>query len=235
LPGAGAPGISDDAPDSASRLLVMRDFNRDGIVDMAEATSPAEGSSGTGLLTISLGQANGSFRQMALKTVLGHNPQSIVAGDFNKDGIEDLIVGDDDGTLLLFLGDGTGKLVAAGAIAHLDSVVSIAVADFNHDGIPDLAVSDWRASSVKVLLGVGDGSFRSGWPFPLRLAGTTPHLTAADFNDDGIPDLAVVYEDDDGDTFDVMLGNGTGSFTHSAALSLVRDPNSHCAPEIRLQ
>ena len=44
----------------------------------------------------------------------------------------------------------------------------------------------------------------------------------------GIPDLAVVYDDDDGDTYDVMLGNGSGAFTFAPSLSLARDPNSHC-------
>ncbi len=226
---SGAAAESDSAPDKAARLIVMADFNRDGIADMAEATLPAGDHSGAGFLTISLGQADGTFKQIASKPVLGHAPHDIVAGDFNQDGIPDVIVGDDDGALMLFLGDGTGNLVPAGNIAHLDSVVSIAVADFNHDGILDLAVSDWRASSVTIFLGAGKGSFRSGSSFPLRMGGTTPHLAAADFNGDGIPDLAVVYDNEDGDTFDVMLGNGNGTFTLAPHLGLIRDPNSHCA------
>jgi hypothetical protein len=104
------------------------------------------------------------------------------------------------------------------------------VADFNHDGILDMAVSDWHAGTVVVLLGAGNGSFRSEWSFPLRMPGTTPHIAAADFNGDGIPDLAVVYDDEDEDTFDVMLGNGNGSFSYAPNRSLVRDPNSHCVP-----
>jgi hypothetical protein len=60
------------------------------------------------------------------------------------------------------------------------------------------------------------------------MPGTSPHLAAADFNGDGIPDLAVVYDDDEGATFDVLLGSGKGAFTLSPRLSLVRDPNSHC-------
>ncbi len=86
---------------------------------------------------MSLGQAGGIFRQTLTNPVLSRTPRSIVVGDFNRDGLADLIVGDDDGSLLLFLGDGTGKMVPAGDVAHLDSVVSIAVADFNHDGLPD--------------------------------------------------------------------------------------------------
>jgi len=225
----GAPEAdSDEAADTISHLMVMADFNRDGIADIAQAVLPVKGSSGPVLLTISLGQANGSYKQVVSRTVLGHTPRDIVTGDFNQDGFPDLIVGDEDGSLTLFAGDGTGNLVAVGDIAHLSSVVSIAVADFNHDGILDVAVSDWRASSVTVLLGVGKGLFRNEWSAPLRMPGTSPHLAAADFNGDGIPDLAVVYDDDEGATFDVMLGSGKGAFTLSPRLSLARDPNSHC-------
>lgn len=223
-----AESESDDAPDKSSHLVVMGDFNRDGIADIAEVTLPAGDHYGAAFLTVSLGQADGTFKQMASRPVLGHNPREIVAGDFNKDGIPDLIVGDEEGALTLFVGDGTGNMVPAGDVAHLSSVVSMVVADFNHDGIPDVAVSDWRASSVTIFLGTGKGSLQSGSSFPLRMAGTTPHLSVADFNGDGIPDLVVVYDDDEGDTFDVMLGNGNGTFTQAPNLGLVRDPNSHC-------
>jgi hypothetical protein len=208
--------------------MVIGDFNHDGLPDMAEVIPAAGGSSGVGRLTISLGQAGGSSKEIASLPLPGRKPADIVVGDFNQDGIPDLLVGDDDGTLTLFLGDGTGKMVSAGTVAHLSSVVSIAVGDFNHDGILDVAVSDWRASSVTVLLGTGKGSLRNADSFPLRMAGKSPHVTVADFNGDGIPDLAVVYDDDDGDTYDVMLGNGRGAFTFAPSLSLARDPNSHC-------
>jgi FG-GAP-like repeat len=227
--GAEASGkSSDDTSDEASRLVVLADFNRDGIADIAKATLPAGDHTGPGVLTVSLGRADGTFQQTSSKPVLGHGPRSIVAVDSNRDGIPDLIVGDDDGSLMLFLGDGKGNLVPAGNIAHLDSVVSIAVADFNHDGIPDMAVSDWRANAVVLLLGASDGSFRRGWSFPLRMQGTAPNVVAADFNGDGIPDLVVVYGDDGEYTYDVMLGDGKGNFTRSLKLSLVKDPNSHC-------
>lgn len=217
---------SGDASEEASRLIVVADFNRDGIADIATVTPPDP--SGPGVLTLSLVKTDGSFQQTFSKPVLGHDPRSIVAVDSNRDGIPDLVVGDDDGSLMLFLGDGTGKLIAAGNIAQLDSVVSIAVGDFNHDGIPDMAVSDWRSSSVVLLLGAGDGSFGRGWSFPFRMPGTMPNLVAADFNRDGILDLAVVYGDDGAYTYDVMLGDGKGNFSRSPELTFVKDPNSHC-------
>jgi hypothetical protein len=225
--GASAQSSNDDS-DNAPRLIAVGDFNRDGIADTAEAASDAGDHPGPGLLTVSLGRSDGTYQRIESSAVLGHAPSSIVTRDFNGDGIPDLIVGDDDGALTLFVGDGTGKFVSGGDIARLDSVVSIAVADFNHDGIADVAVSDWRASKVTVLLGTGNGAFRLLWSFPLRMAGTVAHIVAADFNRDGIPDLAVVYGSDDGNTFEVMLGNGNGTFTYAPDLSFVRDPNSHC-------
>jgi hypothetical protein len=222
-----APSESDD-DDQAAPLRVTTDFNRDGIADRAEVTLPTEDHSGVALLTVSLGKADGTFKQTASRPALGHDPRAIVSGDFNQDGIPDLIVGDDDGALLLLLGDGTGNMVPVGEVAHLSSAVSIVVADFNHDGILDVAVTDWRASAVSILLGAGKGSLRSAWSFPLRMAGTSPHLAVADFNGDGISDLVVVYDSDDEDTFDVMLGNGNGTFNEAPDLGLTRDPNAHC-------
>lgn len=210
------------------RLVVIADFNRDGIPDIATAISPSGDPSGPGVLTVSLGKSDGTFQQTFSQPMLGPNPRSMVAVDPNRDGIPDLIVGDDDGSLMLFLGDGTGTLFAAGNIAHLDSVVSIAVSDFDHDGIPDLAVSDWRSGAVVLLVGASDGSFVREWSFPLRMLGTTPNLVVADFNKDGNPDLAVVYGDDGAYTYDVMLGDGNGYFQRSPELSFFQDSNSHC-------
>jgi WD40 repeat protein len=215
--------MDSDDQNEDSPLVVTGDFNHDGIADIAKITSHEPD-----LLTVLLGQTNGSFKEMTSKLVPGHTSRAMVADDFNKDGIPDLIVGDEDGTLTLFLGDGTGNFGPASEITRLDSVASIAVADFNKDGIPDIAISDWRASSVTVLLGVGNGSFGHMWSFPLRMRGTKPHIAAADFNGDGIPDLAVVYDEDGGDTFDVMLGNGNGTFTLSPDRSFSKNPNSHC-------
>jgi hypothetical protein len=205
---------------------VTADFNRDGIADIAEVASPDGDSTGPRYLTLLLGQKDGTFKQVDSSPVLGHNPQAIVVDDLNGDGIPDVIVGDADGSLLELLGDGKGNLIPAGNIGHIGSVASIAVGDFNHDGILDLAVSDPRANAVTVFLGTGHGSFRAAWTFALPMPGTVFHLVAADFNGDGIPDLAVTNEDQD--TFEVMIGNGNGTFTYEPSLSHVPDPNAHC-------
>ena len=221
-----APTARAAAPDDDSRLTVVADFNRDGIADIAEVVPG--GGSDPATLKISLGSGDGGFQPLSSAPELGKTPKAIVAADFNGDGIPDLIIGDDDGSLKLFLGDGTGNFAPAQDVAHLDSVVSVTVADFNRDGRPDIAVSDWRGGSVTVFLGDGNGLFRLGWLHRLPVPGTAARVSAADFNGDGNPDLAIIYGDGDQYTFDVMLGDGKGGFVHSPKLSFTRDPNSHC-------
>jgi hypothetical protein len=88
---------------------------------------------------------------------------------------------------------------------------SIAVGDFNGDGIPDLAIVDSETSNkVTILLGNGDGTFTPAAASPAT--GNYPFsIAAADFNGDGILDLAVVNNNDD--TVTILLGNGDGTFT----------------------
>ena len=210
-----------DEEQETAPLIVTADFNRDGIADIA-------GVAANGKLTIRLGRSDGTFLETASMPMSGRKPRVLIAGDFNGDGIPDLLIGNEDGTVMLFLSDGTGRFAPGRTIAHLESVTSYAVADFNKDGIADIAVSDRRASNVTVYFGSGNGSFDHTWSFPLRVRGTAPQITTADFNADGIPDLVVVYGDDDDPTFDVMLGNGNGTFTIAPERGFSRSPNSHC-------
>jgi hypothetical protein len=137
-----------------------------------------------------------------------------------------VIVGDGIGSLLEFLGDGKGNMVAEGNFATLGSVESIATGDFTRDGKLDLVVSDFRSNSAAIFLGAGDGSFRLAWSFELPKRGTQFHIATADFNRDEIPDLVITSEDDN--DYEVMLGNGNGTFTYAPELSHIRDPYSYC-------
>ncbi len=228
LPGAywiSPNGIAPEDGDESPALVATGDFNRDGIADMVQVTPPHGKGSGPHFLTILLGQGDGTFKTAASHSLIGE-PRALVVGDFNHDGNPDVILGDGDGRLLEFLGDGKGDVTGAADIARLGSIVSIATGRFTRNGNLDIVVSDFVSNSAAVFLGAGDGSFRFTWSFPLPKQGTAFHLATADFNRDGLSDVAITTSEDD--NYEVMLSNGNGTFTYAPDLSHLRDPNSYC-------
>lgn len=219
-----------DSPDrmdltNASSVIATGDFNRDGIADLVEATTPGRDASGQHL-RILLGRGDGTFAPGATQPLVANAPCAIVVGDFNGDGNPDVIVGDSNGVLREYLGDGKGDLADAGNVATLGSVASIAIGHFTHSGHLDLVVSDFRSNSAVILLGKANGSFRVAWSFQLPRVGRQFRIATADFNQDGVDDL-VIGNDDDAD-YEVMLGHGNGTFTYAPELSHLRDPRSYC-------
>ena len=222
----GLAADDDDAHDPPKVIVATGDFNRDGVADMVEAISPDGKGSAQRSLIVLLGRPDGTFQGVASQNLAGADPRAIVVADFNGDGDPDVMVGDADGALLEFLGDGKGGLKAAGKVANAGSVVSLAIGHFTRDGKVDIVVSDVRSNSAEILLGGGDGSFRLAWSFQLPRRGIEYRIATADFNKDGITDLAITSEDDE--NYEVMLGTGNGTFTYSPELSHLKDPNSYC-------
>jgi hypothetical protein len=98
-------------------------------------------------------------------------------------------------------------------IGGLDAV-SICSADFNGDSKPDIAVINNASgtSNISVLLNNGSGGFGAPTFFAV---GALPHsICTADFNGDGIADLATTNIGPG--NVSVLLGNGSGGFTAAA-------------------
>ena len=90
---------------------------------------------------------------------------------------------------------------------------SVAVADVNGDGMPDLLVANGNGGdtgSVGVLLGNGDGTFKSAVTYDGG-GGQTAAVAVADLNGDGNLDL-IVANSYYSNTVGVLLGNGDGTF-----------------------
>lgn len=182
------------------------DFNADGKPDIAIVDS------GNQIVSIYLGNGDGTFTRVAATSPTGAGPRLAVTGDFNNDGKVDLAVinsGDKTVTILLGNGDGTFTGTAQSPAIGLGAE-ALAVADFNRDGQLDLAAVNSDSRTITILLGAGDGTFVAGPQSPAT--GTDPQTIAVgDFNGDGNPDIATESYDDS--TVSVLLGSGDGTFT----------------------
>ena len=149
----------------------------------------------------------------------------LAVGDFNRDGIPDVAVVNSGGNVGVLLGNGDGTFQPVKTyVSGTQGTAGIAVADLNGDGILDLAVVELGGSlggSVGVLLGNGDGTFRTGVTYAdgggdaFSGEGIYIPIIIADVNGDGKPDLIVIDETNtsygDGQVA-VLLGNGDGTF-----------------------
>jgi sugar lactone lactonase YvrE len=195
--------------DGVPGAMTAADFNGDGKMDLAVVGDYIS----SGGVSILLGNGDGTFTAMAPNLDTSADFGQIATGDFNGDGIPDLVATNyfEDGSApTIFLGKGDGTFTSAAASFPLDYFpTSIAVGDFNGDGVLDLAFSD--LNGVEIALGVGDGTFKETSASPILVPSELYSLVVGDFNHDGKLDIAGVDSYDD--AIDVLIGAGDGTFT----------------------
>jgi FG-GAP-like repeat len=180
------------------------DFNGDNKVDLAVADFETVHGGFAANVDVLPGNGDGAFGA-PISTALGQDgiTNSIVSGDFNRDGDLD-IAGAVGLQILLGNGNGTFQQGATYPVGAFD----IVAADFNGDGVLDLATTN--GTQVNILLGNGDGTFKTPTSYAVGGFG----IAAVDMNSDGKIDLAVATSSG----FSVLLGNGDGTFTLGAAV-----------------
>ena len=134
--------------------ITTADFNGDKIPDLAVADYGANGDgvSSPGTIYILIGLGSGSYKISALS--LNVNPNTIISADFNEDGKVDLQTANNNGSVSVFVGDGTGLFAQAGNFTAGVQFFALASADFNGDSKPDFVTSDYNSNTslIEVLL-----------------------------------------------------------------------------------
>jgi len=206
-------------------LLAIADFNQDRRQDLAVTNN------GGSRVSILLGNGNGSFQTP--RAIQVPKALSISAADFNSDGNPDLVVTNNNlSTIALLLGDGTGNFAAAEKAPSGRLPNAVLALDFNHDGKADYITANGDANTVSVVLGKGNGKFLDLGPSVPTKGKTSTQIITADFNNDGIPDLAQVNTgvvDDLGNTISVLLGKKGGGFQVARTFNVGTQPSGLAA------
>jgi Flp pilus assembly secretin CpaC len=145
---------------------------------------------------------------------------SLAAGTLNtkNNSFPDILVTNpvaNNVTELLGNGDGTFAIQTTPiAVGKQPSSIAIGAFNTNNNANPGFVVTNFTDNTYSVFLGNTDGTFTpvNGSPFPLPATGEGPiAVTVADFNNDGIPDLAILNQVTTNVT--LLQGKGNGTFS----------------------
>ena len=211
--------------------VVIADVNGDHKPDLIVANvSAVEGVFGDGIISVLLGNGDGTFRPAVTYDSGGISATSVAVGDINHDGKPDLVVSNNStatsgvGNVAVLLGNGDGTFQAAVAYDSAGwGTNSVVLSDINGDGKLDVVISNACSPQgggcdgvgvAGVLLGNGDGTLKPIVTYPSG-GFTGLSVEAVDLNHDGVLDLVTFNSCNAGCTSNgigVLLGNGDGTF-----------------------
>lgn len=159
--------------------------------------------------------------------LLGVIPTAVASGDWDRDGLVDLAIGDSSNFVSSWRGQvyGTFQLVGSPVDVELSPRALVRV-DLNRDGRADLVVvgeNIQQAGVGRVLYGNGDGTFiRTPDLFDTGFGSVA--VAAGEITGDGFVDLAVANEG----TSEVYIlrGDGSGGFTVLRRLPVGQAPSA---------
>ncbi|WP_433967074.1 FG-GAP-like repeat-containing protein [Tunturiibacter gelidiferens] len=205
--------------------LVAVDINNDKKLDLVFSVSAG--------IAVLIGNGDGTFQTPVVYPIVGSG--KIAALDLNGDGYPDLVFTTVTNpnlfqvAVLLNQGTSAPGVFSSKPVSYplsityssLNPVLNIGSGDFNGDGKQDIFVG---GTNTAVFYGNGDGTLQAQQspPVPAGLSGGA-YFVAADFNHDGISDIAYLATA----TFNpvplslqVMLGHSNGVFTIGSNLPL---------------
>ena len=200
---------------SANSVSAHGDFNNDGREDIISG----------GQLYLSNG--DGTYQAPITLPAPGYVN---AIGDFNHDGKLDFAAQVSTNTVI-YLGNGNGTFQGPRSFAAPGYLAAV---DLNHDGKTDLvtvsetSTGNGYPTTIQIWISNGDGTFSKGQTIatsnPVDSAVEVNQAIPGDFDGDGKPDLALIYDFIGETTVQVFYGDGAG---HLGSPSYITDPNGY--------
>jgi len=165
-----------------------------------------------------MGDGTGAFRPARAIASVEDRSYSGVLVDIDADGDLDVVVSNDHpDPNLVYLNNGQGEFTVGSHFGKGEwPTRHVNVTDLNNDGQPDIIIANRTGDSSGfnyVCLNRGAGQFDDDCIAFSQESSTT--ITALDFNDDGLPDLAVPHRE--GGQSHIYLNGGMGEFPERIA------------------
>ena len=205
--------------------LDIGDLNADGRNDVALAVATS-----TGAVSVLLNLGNRQFAA-PVNFDLCNSSKGVAIGDLDQDGDNDLADINLCSKSGVLINNGQGGFALGGLYGGGSASRSIVIADLNRDGFKDLAYVNSGVGingNITVVLNNRNGTFSApAWYY----AGDLPDdLAAADFNGDGITDVAIAnsYLSE----IILLFSDGYGAFNGYSEMTGADTPTSVVAPDL---
>ena len=148
--------------------------------------------------------------------------------DLNGDGIKDVAIGGGNTEFSVLLGVGDGTFVQQPVVTLVpggdlfSACNDIGFGDLNRDGIQDLVVPLGNGEGNAILIGNGNGTFQVKSRIQIDETFAPLHVAVADYNRDGLLDIARTMGDGTNGLMQIM--NGTGDGTFQAPINYLKPP-----------
>lgn len=162
------------------------DLDGDGIADLALTNGDYYGAD---VVSVLLGRGDGTFGTPQ-DYATGLDPSFVAIGDFNDDGVPDLVVANSgESTVSVLFGVGNGTFQDGTFLGQGWRPTAVVATDFDNDGHADIVTASREGANATLLRGLGDGAFDSPVVYTV---GTVPSpMLVTDVAGNGTPDVVI--------------------------------------------